>query len=107
VLWLFAIAGVVVSLVFRGGLLRMAGLEVVTADGRPAGRARLAMRSCLMWAPILIAGLTQSYMVGMQPVPGVASAAAVTIMAAGTILTLRTPVRGPHDRLTGAWVVPR
>jgi hypothetical protein len=107
VLWPFALAGVVVSLAFRGGLLRMAGLDVVTVDGEPAGRARLVIRSVLMWSPILIAGLVQLFTIGVQLVPGVASLAAMVTMAVGAILSLLTPSRGLHDRLTGAWVVPR
>jgi hypothetical protein len=106
-LWLFAIAGLVVSLAFRGGLGRMAGLEVVTGDGERAGRVRLAIRSLLMWSPILVAGLAQTFVIGLQLVPGVTSLVAILIMAAGVILSLSTPSRGLHDRMTGTWVVPR
>jgi hypothetical protein len=106
-LWIFAIASVAVSLAFGTGLTRMSGLTVVTGDGTPAGRVRLVTRSLLMWSPILIAGLAQSSVLGMQRLPGVVSLAAIVIMAGGAILTLRTPSRGPHDRMTGTWVVPR
>jgi uncharacterized RDD family membrane protein YckC len=107
VLWPFAVAGIVVSLVFRTGLVRMAGLELVTADGMPARRARLVSRSLLIWSPILIARLMQSTEIGVQQLPGVVSLAAVTLMAAGAILALRTPGRGLHDRMAGVWIVPR
>jgi len=107
VLWPFAIAGLVVSVVFRSGLIRMSGLTVVTGDGAPAGRVRLAIRSALMWSPILTADVVQRFALGIQLVPGVVSLAAIAIMAAGAILTLATPSRGPHDRMTGTWVVPR
>jgi eukaryotic-like serine/threonine-protein kinase len=107
VLWPFAIAGLLISLVFRTGLIRMSGLEVVTASGDPAGRGRLVARSLLMWSPILVADLAQRLTLGVQVVPGVVSLAAIVIMTIGAILTLRTPSRGPHDRLTGTWVVPR
>ena len=107
VLWPFAIAGLVVSLVFRTGLIRMSGLEVVTDDGDPAGRVRLVIRSLLMWSPILIAMLAQSLVIGVQLGPGIVSLAAIATMAGGAFLTLWTPSRGPHDRLAGTWVVPR
>ena len=73
VLWSFAMASLVVSLAFRSSMIRMSGLEVVTAGGEPAGRVRLVTRSLLMWSPILIAGLAQSFAIGMQLVPGVVS----------------------------------
>ena len=107
VLWPFAIAGIAISLVFRSGLVRMAGLRLVTADGMLATRARLVVRSLLLWSPILIAGLIQSSELGVQFLPGVMSLAAVATMAGGAILSLLAPARGPHDRLTGVWVVPR
>ena len=85
----------------------MSGLEVVTDGGDPAGRVRLVTRSLLMWSPILIAELAQSFVIGVQVVPGVVSLVALVIMAVGTILSLLTPSRGPHDWMTGTWVVPR
>ena len=60
-----------------------------------------------MWSPILIAGLIQSSEIGVQLLPGVVSLAAVATMAGGATLSLLTPARGPHDRMTGVWVVPR
>jgi hypothetical protein len=106
-LWPFAVAGLVVSLVFRSGLVRMSGLEVVTGDGEPAGRVRLLTRSLLIWSPIVLAHYAQAFAIGVQPVPGAVSLVAVAIVAAGAILAVRTPSRGLHDRITGTWVVPR
>jgi hypothetical protein len=53
-----AILGVLISLLFGAGLLRRAGLEIVTIEGERVSRAR-QVRSLLAWSPILIAGMVQ------------------------------------------------
>jgi hypothetical protein len=32
---------------------------------------------------------------------------ALLLVAAGALLTIAVPGRGPHDRIAGTWVVPR
>ena len=44
----------VASLVFRIGVLRMLGLEVVGENGLPASRLRFFARTLLTWSPVLL-----------------------------------------------------
>mgnify|MGYP003694248933 CR=1 FL=1 len=39
---------------FRRGLIRMMGLELVTAGGRPASRLRVLARTAITWSPVLL-----------------------------------------------------
>ena len=53
-LFCVAAAALVGALLFRGSGMRLLGLEVVTADGRPASRLRILARTALTWAPVLL-----------------------------------------------------
>jgi serine/threonine protein kinase len=101
VAWLAA----VVSWAFlaRGGLsLRLLGLSLVRADGRPAGRLRCAWRALLAWAPLT--GLVACWLwLDWDP----AGWAALALLPLYAVLALWSPWRAPHDRLAGTYLVPR
>jgi hypothetical protein len=91
----------VLALVFRGGMIRLLGLEFVTADGRRASRLRVLSRTAAAWAPLLI----------VAPVASSAaqwlSYACLLLLFAGAVLAILSPERGIQDRLAGTWIVPR
>ena len=103
----------------RGGFsLRFAGIQLVQADGRRAGRWRCAYRAALVWLPIIsllcIAGCLEVWRLN-HDVDGDLPAWLAWgswWLAAGLLplflwLAQRTPNRGPHDRLAGTFLVPR
>jgi uncharacterized RDD family membrane protein YckC len=45
------------ALAWRGGVMRLLGLELVTMDGRLASRRRVLARTALTWAPVLLLAL--------------------------------------------------
>ena len=49
-----AVLALVANLAFRRGLIRMMGLELVTADGRSASRLRVLVRTAITWSPVLV-----------------------------------------------------
>jgi hypothetical protein len=58
-----AVTALVDALAFRGGVMRLLGLELVTADGRPASRPRVLTRTALTWAPVLLLALITAWAV--------------------------------------------
>jgi hypothetical protein len=107
-----AIASLVAALAFRGGVLRILGLEVVTPDGRAASRLRVLARTCLTWLPLLLAfaAIFGSRAAGV-PISGTVFASGVAlgllVIAVAGIVAVRRPERGIQDRLAGTWIVPR
>jgi tRNA A-37 threonylcarbamoyl transferase component Bud32 len=95
----------VTAVVFRGGLMRAVGLELVIDNGRPASRLRVLARTVIVWAPIIVTLV----IVRMTPsVTGVAIwVPALLVLLAGAIVTILRPERGIQDRLAGTWIVPR
>ena len=101
------------ALVVPGGVVtRLIGLAVVRLDGREIGRLRSFGRAVLMWLPglVWVAWIVMSPR-GQGPIPGQNSLPRLFLLfgvfAAGIIWTLVNPMRGPHDRAAGTWVVPR
>jgi hypothetical protein len=107
---LFALAA---GVAFRGGLLRILGLELVTANGQPASRLRVLVRTAFAWAPVLVlapVSMTKAAVLVTTSGPIeliVAMGAALLAILAGAIVTLVHPARGIQDWLAGTWVVPR
>lgn len=95
-----AIIAHVNALVFRGGVIRMLGLELVTADGKRASRFRVLVRTAATWVPLMI-------------VPPASSPAhwltylCLLMLFAGAGVAILSPERGIQDRLAGTWIVPR
>ena len=102
----------VASLVFRGGVLRMLGLEVVGENGLPASRPRFFARTLLTWSPVLLLALVRNewtqLAVYSNANPNVLpDVVAIAIMVLGGVLVLANPGRGLHDWVTRTRVVPR
>jgi hypothetical protein len=105
--------GLLSALIVPGGLVtRLIGLAVVRRDGLEIGRLRSFGRAALMWLPGLI---WVAWIVMAPRVLGSAPPAnplprlllLFGVFAAGIIVTLVSPVRGPQDRAAGTWVVQR
>ncbi len=109
---LWAAAWVFWALFARGGLtLRLVGLELVRADGRPAARWQFAARALLVWLPVVaLLGLSVTV---QDRYPDWAVVhwglwwLAVIALAGYVVLALALPSRSLHDRLTGVYLVPR
>jgi uncharacterized RDD family membrane protein YckC len=86
------------ALVFRGGMIRLLGLEFVTADGRRASRFRVLSRTAAAWAPVLIAAPAASHW---------QSYGCLLLLFAGAVVAIVSPERGTQDRVAGTWIVPR
>jgi hypothetical protein len=111
--------------VTRGGVvLRLTGLAVVRADGRPAPRLLCAWRAVLFWLPIVtLLGasiwLDATYWAHWDAWAPRGSGrwmlwSSWLLWSAGMVLppvylglALWRPDRAPHDRLAGPWRVPR
>ena len=94
----------------RGVVLRLLGFEIVTADGRRAGRWRTLGRTVIAWSPLLLLILVQQVLGGRGA--GVAEVTtafglSVAALSAGAIVAIVQPSRGLQDRLAGTWIVPR
>ena len=106
--------GLISALMVPGGLVTR-GLRhaVVRRDGREISRVRSAVRLLIAWSPaiawIAYVGIPMFGDVReMSPAATyTASGLALMLMAAGALWTIAVPRRGPHDRVAGAWVVPR
>lgn len=95
------------SVLFRGGaLFHLAGLALVTRDGRLASRGRVLWRNLLAWLPASFA-LFAPFMVGPRMTqPG----AILGLLAGLSLLALLSAVvaqRNLPDRLAGTYVVPK
>jgi hypothetical protein len=105
--------GLISVLAVPGGLVtRALRHAVVRRDGREIGRARSVIRFLVAWSPVLVwIGCVGVPMFGEPRVsPDVASivgSLAFLLMTAGAVWTIAVPGHGPHDRITGTWVVPR
>ncbi len=100
------------AFVLRGGLsLWLAGLALVRADGRDAGRLRCGWRAFVVWLPVVLVllpvvwiDLCRPALLWLCPVlQGLALLLLLTIAA----LALRFPRRSYPDWLAGTHVVPR
>jgi hypothetical protein len=95
-----AIVAHINALFWRGGVIRMLGLEFVTADGKPASRRRVLLRTAATWAPLMTVAPAWS------PVHWPSYACLLTLFA-GAVVAILSPERGIQDRLAGTWIVPR
>lgn len=99
------------AFVFRGGMaFLLAGITLVKADGRRAGRFRCAFRELLVWTPltcVLLLTLWVQYahpdMVLTRTVLWLLGVAMIPLYV---VIALRDPVQPPQDRLAGTFLVP-
>jgi eukaryotic-like serine/threonine-protein kinase len=95
----------------RGPLMRGFQLDIVTADGAPAGRLRILARNIAIW---YMAVLCIAIFVVATRVPVATLATLLVVVATATAVVwliavasnLRSPSRGLAERLTGTWLVP-
>jgi uncharacterized RDD family membrane protein YckC len=110
--WFVASCAILMALVARRGpLMRGFGLDIVTANGAPAGRGRILVRNIVTWSPVLFPFVLYAAIVAASPATAALAmeGAAVLILLVLTIglwLGVRTPERGIADRLAGTWLVP-
>jgi hypothetical protein len=110
---LAAACSLVAALTFRGGVIRILGLELVTTDGRPASRLRVVGRTLLTWLPLLLGlmAVLAARAIGV-PIPGFivftsGMGLGLLVTLAAAIFAVARPERGIQDRLAGTWIVPR
>jgi serine/threonine protein kinase len=111
---LVLIACVISSLLVPGGLvLRQVGLATVTRSGREITRGRSLLRAlvagipAMAWLTYLAVSPKLQGFVPTPPNPLTATLVTVGVLAIGHAWTVVRRTRGPHDVLTGTWVVPR
>ena len=102
------------SLLVPGGLVsRQMGLATVTRAGTEITRARSLARALVIGLPAIVwfVYLALSPRVqGFVPTPAspiTATLVVIGTLALGVVWTTLGRTRGPHDLLTGTWVVPR
>jgi hypothetical protein len=105
---------VISSLLVPGGLVsRQLGLATVTRSGREISRVRSLMRvlvagiPAMVWLSYLAFSPRVQDFVPTPPDPVFATLVTVGVLAVGLGWTIVRRTRGPHDLLTGTWVVPR
>jgi hypothetical protein len=111
---LVLIVCVISSLLVPGGLVsRQIGLAAVTRSGKEITRIRSLMRTlvagipAIVWLTYLAFSPKVQGFVPTPPNPITATLVTVGLFAVGHAWTIARRTRGPHDLLTGTWVVPR
>jgi hypothetical protein len=110
---LVLVACLVSSLLVPGGVVsRQIGLAVVTRSGKEITRARSLMRMlvagspALVWLTYLAFSPKVQGFVPTPPNPITGTLITLGVLAVGHWWTIASRTRGPHDLLTGTWVVP-
>jgi hypothetical protein len=110
--WFIAACAIVWGLTIRRGpLMRGFQLDIVTADGAPAGRARILVRNLVIWSPMLAPFLlfsaveAASQATAALVMTGVEAGVGIMLIVA-IVMAIRVPARGPADILAGTWLVP-
>jgi uncharacterized RDD family membrane protein YckC len=105
---------VISSLLVPGGVVsRHLGLATVTRSGREVTRLRSLVRvlvagvPAIVWLAYLALSPRVQGFVPTPPNPIALTLIIVSVLALGLIGTIAGRTRGPHDWLTGTWVVPR
>jgi eukaryotic-like serine/threonine-protein kinase len=118
----FPLVWIAWAFILRGALsLRLMGLSLVRANGRPALRIQCAWRALVVWAPVVgllllstlldflpwVRGLPESDFGWTYWLSWVCWVLAVALLPLYVALAIRFPERSPHDRLAGTYLVPR
>lgn len=107
-----------IAFVFQGGpVLRALGIEVRDRSGGVASRVRSAWRGAVAWLPWAICWGGLAWLIALRTLPddlagappptrglGVSALAGCALFLVGVALAIRTPRRGPADRLAGTWL---
>lgn len=100
----------------RGLLLRLFGIELVTASGVPASRLRLLGRSVFTWSPFFLLALVPAFILpALQAAGGEDNARPLYFIMflychawlALAVWSALRPGRGLADAICGTWPVPR
>lgn len=98
-------------LVGPGVSYRIAGISLVSRDGRPANHLQCAWRALLIWGPIGLLMATslilQSFFIELGLVCLMPAWLALGLLLGYVLLALWYPTRALHDVLSGTWLVPR
>jgi hypothetical protein len=88
-------------------------VELVTADGRVAGRLRVLARQCATWVPAVVALAACAIVLGgaidtqtVTPVGWAVLAVVPPLWGVWVWHAARTPARSVADRLAGTYLVP-
>jgi uncharacterized RDD family membrane protein YckC len=102
------------ALLLPGGLVsRNLGLAAVTRSGREISRARSLVRVLVAGLPAIVWFVYLAFsprvqgFVPVPPRPIIATVVTLSVLGIGLVWTAVRRTRGPHDLLTGTWVVPR
>jgi hypothetical protein len=105
---------IVSSLLVPGGLVsRQLGLTAVTRSGREISRMRSLIRALVVGTPAIVWLTYLAFSPKVQgfvptpPKPITLTLVTVGVLSVGLAWTIVRRTRGPHDLLTGTWVVPR
>jgi uncharacterized RDD family membrane protein YckC len=111
-LTLSLVCSLISSISIPGGVvMRMLGLAVITRNGMEITRWRSLFRALVAWAPAILWMtflMTSPRIQGWVPAPPSLAPTLVLlgILMIGAIWTIAR-VRGPADRISGTWIVPR
>ena len=108
---IFMVNRVVCALIFRGGLSwLLAGVTLVQSNGQPCGRFRCAVRSVVVWLPLMLLCLLLLFVQSEFPkwvaVRVVLTFALLALLMSYVVIAIRYPSRPPQDRLMGTHIVP-
>jgi hypothetical protein len=100
------------SFVARGGIsFPFAGLALVRSDGRKAARWQCAIRAIVIWVPPLVllslCICVRAWSPQLLLLHNSLWFSAVLWLVGYAVIGILYPGRGPQDRLSGVWVVPR
>jgi uncharacterized RDD family membrane protein YckC len=111
-----AVFGIVLAVVFRGGiLLRAFGIAVVTRSGRQASWLRAGLRAVVAWGPALVFALGlwradikyDTEFSSKQPAVLIAAGVCLLAFLVGAMVAAWRSQRGLQDLAAGTWLVPR
>lgn len=102
---------ILLAFLFRGGVSwLLTGITIVNAEGLPCSRVRCALRSILVWMPVVFL-LFLLWFVQVEVAHWVVIRVFLTILlavvlAGYVVLAIRYPTQPPQDRLLGTHIVP-
>ena len=110
--WFVAACAIAMGVIIRRGpLMRGFQIDIVTRDGRPAGRARILLRNLVTWSPIAAPVVMDLVVEAVAPANAALALDTTTVgiallLVGGIVISIWSPDRGPGDRVAGTWLVP-